>query len=79
MDHVQPRMSGGDHSGGNLVTACGGCNARKGGLRVADFLRADPVARQHFFALATPHVWPRILRTLRDELDRPVPPDLRGR
>ncbi len=79
VDHVQPRMRGGDHSGGNLVTACGGCNARKGGLRLADFLRADPVAREHFFTLATPHIWPRILRTVRDELDRPVPPDVRPR
>jgi 5-methylcytosine-specific restriction endonuclease McrA len=71
VDHVQPRMRGGDRSGGNLVTACGGCNARKGGLRLADFLRADPVARQNFFTLAAPNVWPRILRTVRDELNRP--------
>jgi 5-methylcytosine-specific restriction endonuclease McrA len=71
VDHVQPRMRGGDRSGGNLVTACGGCNARKGGLRLADFLRADPVARQNFFTFAAPNVWPRILRTVRDELSRP--------
>jgi 5-methylcytosine-specific restriction endonuclease McrA len=70
VDHVQPRMRGGDRSGGNLVTACGGCNARKGGLRLSQFLRDDPVARQHFFALAAPHVWPRILRTVAEELDR---------
>jgi 5-methylcytosine-specific restriction endonuclease McrA len=71
VDHVQPRMRGGDRSGGNLVTACGGCNARKGALRLADFLRDDAVAREHFFTLAAPHVWPRILRTVRDELGRP--------
>ena len=70
VDHVQPRMRGGDRSGGNLVTACGGCNARKGGLRLSHFLRDDPVAREHFFALAAPHVWPRILRTVAEELDR---------
>jgi len=70
VDHVQPRMRGGDRSGGNLVTACGACNARKGGLRLADFLRADAVARENFFRLATAHVWPRILRTVREELDR---------
>ena len=70
VDHVQARMRGGDRSGGNLVTACGGCNARKGGLRLADFLRADDVARVHFFALAAPHVWPRLLRTLEEELAR---------
>ena len=70
VDHVQPKMRGGDRSGGNLVTACEGCNARKGGLRLADFLRADEVARRNFLALAAPHVWPRILRTVREELER---------
>lgn len=69
VDHVQPRMRGGDGSGGNLVTACAACNARKGGMRLADFLRSDDVARAHFFALAAPHVWPRILRTVREELE----------
>ena len=67
VDHVQPRMRGGDRSGGNLVTACGACNARKGGLRLAEFLRADEIARVNFFRLAV-HVWPRILRTLEEEL-----------
>jgi len=67
---VQPRMRGGDRSGGNLVTACGACNARKGSMRLAEFLRVDEVARGHFFRLATSHVWPRILRTLREDLDR---------
>ena len=69
VDHVQAQMRGGDHSGGNLVTACGGCNARKGGLRLAEFLRVDEVARRNFLALAAATVWPRILRTLREELD----------
>ena len=71
VDHVEARVRGGDRSGGNLVTACGACNARKGALRLADFLRAEPEAHRHFFALAAPHVWPRILRTLRAELARP--------
>ena len=70
VDHVQPRMRGGDRSGGNLVTACGACNARKGAMRLAEFLRADEIAHGHFFRLAAPHVWPRILRTLREELER---------
>ncbi|MEO8334666.1 MAG: HNH endonuclease signature motif containing protein [bacterium] len=70
VDHVQARMRGGDRSGGNLVTACGGCNVRKGALRLADFLHSDDVARATFFARAAPHVWPRILRTLAEELDR---------
>ena len=70
VDHVQPRMRGGDRSGGNLVTACGACNARKGGMRLAEFLQADASAREHFFRLAAGHVWPRILRTVRDDLAR---------
>jgi 5-methylcytosine-specific restriction endonuclease McrA len=70
VDHVQPRMRGGDRSGGNLVTACGACNARKGSLRLAEFLRLDAVAHENFVRLATPHVWPRILRTVEDELRR---------
>jgi hypothetical protein len=68
--HVQPRMRGGDRSGGNLVTACGGCNARKGSMRLSAFLLSDAVAREEFFVRAAPHVWPRILRTVREELDR---------
>src|SRR4051812_9183371 len=72
VDHVQARMRGGDRSGGNLVTACGACNARKAGLRLADFLRADPVAQQNFFERASAYIWPRILRTLEVELDRPA-------
>jgi 5-methylcytosine-specific restriction endonuclease McrA len=70
VDHVQPKMRGGDRSGGNLVTACGGCNARKGALRLSQFLCDDPVAREHFFARAAPHVWPRILRAVADELEQ---------
>jgi 5-methylcytosine-specific restriction endonuclease McrA len=74
VDHVQPRMRGGDRSGGNLVTACGGCNARKAGHRLADFLRYDPVAQRIFFERAAAHVWPRILRTLEEELQKPAQP-----
>lgn len=70
VDHVQPKMRGGDRSGGNLVTACGACNARKGALRLAEFLRADEVAMRTFFTRAAGHVWPRILRTVREELER---------
>ena len=70
VDHVQPRMRGGDRSGGNLVTACGGCNARKGSLRLAEFLRADEAARENFFRLAARHVWPRILRSLEEEMEK---------
>jgi 5-methylcytosine-specific restriction endonuclease McrA len=67
VDHVQPRVRGGDNSGGNVVTACGGCNTRKGHRRLADFLADDPVARKNFRRLAR-HVWPRHLRALEEEL-----------
>jgi 5-methylcytosine-specific restriction endonuclease McrA len=70
VDHVQPKMRGGDRSGGNLVTACEGCNARKGALRLSHFLHDDPVARGHFFSRAAAHVWPRILRTVVEELEQ---------
>ena len=69
VDHVQPRVRGGDRSGGNLVTACSACNARKGSLRLSEFLHADAAAREHFFRLAAQHVWPRLLRTLREEME----------
>ncbi len=72
VDHVQPRMRGGDRSGGNLVTACGACNARKAGTRLADFLRVDANARHNFLALAAAHVWPRILRDVKEELAGPA-------
>jgi 5-methylcytosine-specific restriction endonuclease McrA len=68
VDHVQPRMRGGDRSGGNLVTACSACNARKGSLRLAEFLLADPAVRANFFRLASAHVWPRILRAVEEEM-----------
>ena len=67
LDHVQPRVRGGDRSEGNLVTACGACNTLKGHRRLSDFLRAEEVARENFFRLAI-HVWPRILRVLREEM-----------
>lgn len=68
IDHVQPRVRGGDRSEGNLVTACRGCNTLKGHRRLSVFLRENASARQHFFELAK-HVWPRHLRTLREELE----------
>jgi len=64
VDHVQPRMRGGDRSSGNLVTACSACNARKGGTRLTDFLRADPVARANFLKFARAHVWNRLVREI---------------
>jgi 5-methylcytosine-specific restriction endonuclease McrA len=71
LDHVQPRIRGGDRSEGNLVTACGGCNTLKGSRRLSDFLRESEVARANFFRLAV-HVWPRLLRVVREELGASV-------
>lgn len=67
LDHVQPRVRGGDRSEGNLVTACKACNTLKGQHRLSFFLHENPGAREHFFQRAT-HVWPRLLRLVRDEL-----------
>ena len=73
LDHVQPRVRGGDHSEGNLVTACRACNILKGHRRLSFFLHENPIARELFFRNAL-HVWPRHMRALEeelDELDRP--------
>jgi len=67
VEHVQPRMRQGDQSGGNLVTACQVCNARKGDLRLGVFLARDSTARENFFRYAQA-VWPRHLRALQQEL-----------
>ena len=67
LDHVQPRVRGGDRSEGNLVTACKGCNTLKGHKRLSVFLHENAVARENFDRLAI-HVWPRHLRILTEEL-----------
>jgi hypothetical protein len=67
VDHVQARQRGGDGSGGNLVTACGGCNVAKGHRRLGDFLAENAVARENFLRLAV-YVWPRHLRALEEEI-----------
>ena len=67
VDHVQARVRGGDNSAGNVVTACGGCNTLKGHRRLAEYLAAEPVARENFFRLAR-WVWPRHLRAVEEEL-----------
>jgi 5-methylcytosine-specific restriction endonuclease McrA len=68
IDHVDARVRGGDRSDGNLVTACRGCNTLKGHRRLSDFLLVEEVARENFFRFAI-HVWPRILRVLREEME----------
>lgn len=68
LDHVHPRVRGGDRSEGNLVTACKACNTRKGQLRLSEFLFANADARSNFFRYAV-HVWPRLLHLVETELD----------
>lgn len=69
LDHVQPRVRGGDRSRGNLVTACRTCNAAKGHRRLADYLAAEPTACRNFFRYAT-HVWKRHLKAVEEEVER---------
>jgi 5-methylcytosine-specific restriction endonuclease McrA len=69
VDHVQARVRGGDRSGGNLVTACAGCNTLKGHQRLASFLARNADARRNFFEYAR-HVWPRHLRAVEEEMAR---------
>jgi len=68
LDHVQPRVRGGDRSEGNLVTACKACNTLKGHRRLSLFLHENAAARENFFRYAR-HVWPRHLRLVEEELE----------
>jgi len=67
VDHLQARSRGGDRSGGNLVTACGGCNVKKGHRRLAHYLAKNPEAYAHFRRYAI-HVWKRHLAAIEDEV-----------
>lgn len=69
VDHVQPRVRGGDHSAGNVVTACLACNALKAHRHHAEFLAGDP-ARWRRFQERAAYVWPRLLGDVRAELER---------
>lgn len=69
IDHVQPRMRGGDGSGGNVVTACTSCNTAKGSRPLAGFLAENADARRNFFEHAR-YVWPRHLIAVAEELSR---------
>lgn len=66
LDHVQPRVKGGDHSDGNLVTCCKACNELKAGQAAWAFLANDNERRQNFLKNAT-SVWPRIKRAIEEE------------
>ena len=69
VDHVQPRMRGGDGSQGNVVTACRGCNTRKAGHSLPRFLTEHPEARRNFFQFAR-YVHARHLKAVAEELAR---------
>jgi 5-methylcytosine-specific restriction endonuclease McrA len=63
IDHVQPRMRGGDHSEGNLVAACRPCNTEKGSAPAWSYLADRPDKRENFQKYAK-GIWPRHLRAI---------------
>lgn len=65
LDHVEPRVKGGDTSPGNLVTCCRRCNALKGGQPAWAFLATRDDLRTHFLENATA-VWPRLRRAIEE-------------
>lgn len=67
VDHLQARSRGGDRSGGNLVTACRACNLKKGHIRLAHYLAANPEVYQNFQQYAI-HVWKRHLAAIDEEV-----------
>lgn len=66
LDHVQPKMRGGDQSEGNLVAACRTCNAEKGAAPAWLYLAERPDQRRNFLEYAT-GVWPRHRRAIIEE------------
>src|SRR5512140_1797927 len=71
LDHVEPRMRGGDRSEGNLVTCCRACNAAKAGEAAWSYLARNADARALFLAAAASAdvrharpVWPRLVRAI---------------
>lgn len=63
IDHVQPRMRGGDQSEGNVVTACRVCNLEKASRPAWAYLADRPDKRANFLRYAR-GVWPRHLRAV---------------
>jgi HNH endonuclease len=72
VDHVESRVKRGDHSPGNLVTACKACNTQKGGAPAWIYLRDRPGARANFLEYAT-HVWPRLRQAVIEAARQPPP------
>ena len=69
LDHVEPRMRGGDHSDGNLVTCCTECNTVKAGTAAWAFLATRPEHRENFLRYAV-HAWPRLRRAVEEAAAR---------
>ncbi|MGQ0562405.1 MAG: HNH endonuclease [Gemmatimonadota bacterium] len=65
LDHVEPRVKGGDHSDGNLVTCCKACNELKAGHAAWHFLSNDAERRENFLKNAI-GVWPRLRRAVEE-------------
>jgi len=65
LDHVEPKVKGGDRSDGNLVACCVPCNTAKGGSPAWAFLARHPDLRANFLLYAT-GVWPRLRRAVID-------------
>ena len=63
LDHVQPRMRGGDWSEGNLVSSCRSCNADKGSTPAWAYLADRPEQRENFLRYAT-GIWARHRRAI---------------
>lgn len=63
LDHVEPRVKGGDQSDGNLVTCCKSCNVLKAGKPAWAFLASDRERRENFLRNAT-GIWPRLRRAI---------------
>ena len=63
LDHVEPRVKGGDQSDGNLVTCCTACNELKAGKPAWKFLAGDRERRENFLQNAS-GVWPRLRRAV---------------
>ena len=70
LDHVQPRVRGGDRSEGNLVTACGACNTLKGQHRLSFFLHANAAARDELLSQCAATSGRVCFGILEDELER---------
>ncbi len=77
LDHVEPRMRGGDQSEGNLVTCCRACNTLKKSEAAWSFLSKNTEMREHFLRAVgdadvshAPPVWPRLVRAVRETAEK---------